>query len=1535
MQLPSHIETKNVHKAWARHFDLIMIIIAVLVLLIAFSVLFGWVFDIQFLKSISPRWSNMKPNTAICFILSGAILLLLRQNHVIVRAAPFIILLIGLLSLSENIFNWNLGIDELLFKDTLIVDTVSSPGRMSSITSLNFIFIALSFLLFKKKYFAAQVFAIISLIVSFLSLIGYYYGVNELTGFGAFTKMALYTSVCFLLVSIGILFSQIERGFAGLFLSNGSAGDMLRHLLPAAILLPLGLGWLTLLAKTRGWYYMEFGIALFSISIIILLVMAILWNARQLNKDEEKKVSANEMITAFKELAFVNEQKEKQASGLISFNEKLLFQNEEKEKRASELIIANKELGYQNQVKETREEELVTANNGLKESEKKLIHANRLYAFISQINQAITHSKDERTIFKKACQIAIEIGNFKISWIGLLDKANQKIDYVGGYGIRPEDISRFKNVTYQNDSPQYHVLGTGTSYVCNNIQDDPELHNWKAFATHMGLNSAMVIPIRKFGEIIGTFNLYASELDFFTASEIALLEEATGDISFAADLFEKDKLRTLAEQKLKENEIKLNHAQAIAHLGNWELDFSTGMAIWSEEALRIYGLPTDEIVQSYATWLSFIHPDDLEYVNQVTNHAKVTLTNANFFYRIVKRDGTIRHIHSQAHLYFKDSGKPVGLYGVIHDVTEIKEAEESRRESESNLQAIFENTSEGFILIDTKGVIKNFNKRARDIEFLNTGQEIETGKNILDLYDSKKHDYKDMISRILSGETINFDHSYARKNGEVKWFSWTKTPVYNEGIIDGICITSADITDRKEAEEMLRNSQLNLEAIIENTDASIYSLDSDFRYLTFNKLLHDNLEQIYGLDIKPGDNVYDFLEKLNPGEALEWEQVYSKALHGEVVKFEKEFSFDNIYSYFSFAIYPIWEKKTVIGLSCFAFDITKQKQDENAHRQTELRYRQIMETAQEGIWIIDENNLTIFVNKKMCDMLGYSREEMIGRTNLSFKSKDEQQNTLQRIERRKQGISENHETSFITKSGKNIWTYVSTNAIFDENGKYKGTMAMFSDITEKKTLEYHLAKSNQLARIGNWEIDLLKNTLYWSDVTKEIYEVSSDFNPDLETAINFYKAGSGRDAITAAIQETIEKNTPFDLELELVTFNANERWVRTIGTGEFINGKCIRLYGSIQDIDERKRSEIEILKVYEEKNAILESIGDAFFAVDKDSIVTYWNKKAEIVMAKSRDEVIGKNIWDVFNGLLDTVSYKYYQAAVKENKDQHYETFSEGLNKWLEVSAYPSKNGLTGYFRDITDRKLLDLQLSALNVNLTKHVNDLATSNKELEQFAYVASHDLQEPLRMVTSFLTQIEKKYGGILDEKGRQYIHFAVDGAKRMRQIILDLLEFSRVGQTEDKQEEVDLNELMDEILLLLRKKIEEKKAVITIGKLPLIKTLRSPLRQVFQNLVNNSLTYHKKDGLPEISIDVKDRENYWEFAVTDNGIGIDPEYFDKIFTIFQRLHNKDEYSGTGIGLAITKKIIKSRGGKIWVESEEGKGSTFYFTIAKQNA
>ena len=204
----------------------------------------------------------------------------------------------------------------------------------------------------------------------------------------------------------------------------------------------------------------------------------------------------------------------------------------------------------------------------------------------------------------------------------------------------------------------------------------------------------------------------------------------------------------------------------------------------------------------------------------------------------------------------------------------------------------------------------------------------------------------------------------------------------------------------------------------------------------------------------------------------------------------------------------------------------------------------------------------------------------------------------------------------------------------------------------------------------------------------------------------------------------------------------------------------------------------------------------------------------------------------------------------------------------------------------------------------------------------------------MVTGFLTQIQKKYGDKLDEKGKQYIHFAVDGAQRMRQIILDLLEFSRIGRLAEEPEKIDLNSLLKEILWVYKKQIEQTKAVVSYKNLPTIVSDKTPMRQVFQNLVGNALKYQEPGTIPVVNITSEEQPASWLFKIQDNGIGIQPQHFEKIFTIFQRLHAKEEYSGTGMGLAICKKIIENIGGKIWVESVEGRGSIFYFTLPKHS-
>lgn len=255
-----------------------------------------------------------------------------------------------------------------------------------------------------------------------------------------------------------------------------------------------------------------------------------------------------------------------------------------------------------------------------------------------------------------------------------------------------------------------------------------------------------------------------------------------------------------------------------------------------------------------------------------------------------------------------------------------------------------------------------------------------------------------------------------------------------------------------------------------------------------------------------------------------------------------------------------------------------------------------------------------------------------------------------------------------------------------------------------------------------------------------------------------------------------------------------------------------------------------------------------------------------------------------------------------------------------------------GAMVDITPRKEYEESLKLLNFELEMRVKELAVSNLELEQFAYVTSHDLQEPLRMISSFLTLLETKYGTQLDEKAKMYIGFAVDGAKRMRQLILDLLDYSRSGKNSHEKQWVDLSEIVHQVYLFNKKLIEEKKGEIHYGNLPKLFVSKVSMYQVLQNLVENAFKYARPDVPSMVLIEMEERESEWLVAVKDNGIGIVPEFHEKIFVIFQRLHTREKYLGTGIGLAIVKKQVESWGGKIWVNSNPEEGSTFYFTVPK---
>ena len=258
---------------------------------------------------------------------------------------------------------------------------------------------------------------------------------------------------------------------------------------------------------------------------------------------------------------------------------------------------------------------------------------------------------------------------------------------------------------------------------------------------------------------------------------------------------------------------------------------------------------------------------------------------------------------------------------------------------------------------------------------------------------------------------------------------------------------------------------------------------------------------------------------------------------------------------------------------------------------------------------------------------------------------------------------------------------------------------------------------------------------------------------------------------------------------------------------------------------------------------------------------------------------------------------------------------------------YQGESGILVFAEDISARKKAEEEVRRSH-------DELERSNQELEQFAYVASHDLQEPLRMVSSYMGLIERRYKGRLDPDADDFIGYAVDGAKRMKMLINDLLQYSRVGTHGKIFGPVDCEKLLVEVLEHLQLLIEDNGATITHDRLPTVIGDDVQLARLFQNLINNALKF-RKDDPPSIHISVEPNNGNWLFSFRDNGIGVSPKFADRIFEIFQRLHGSEEYPGTGIGLAICKKIVERHGGRIWVQSEQGNGATFIFTIPRQDS
>ncbi len=478
-----------------------------------------------------------------------------------------------------------------------------------------------------------------------------------------------------------------------------------------------------------------------------------------------------------------------------------------------------------------------------------------------------------------------------------------------------------------------------------------------------------------------------------------------------------------------------------------------------------------------------------------------------------------------------------------------------------------------------------------------------------------------------------------------------------------------------------------------------------------------------------------------------------------------------------------------------------------------------------------------------------------------------------------------------------------------------------------------LEATTSAANIGLWSVEFDKNTVKGDasfyrmlgvPITTE--KLTIDEVKKMIHADDLKKSDNQRKEIEGGSNE-------LDVELRITTADGIPKFVHAKGIVEKdANGKAKRILSALWDTTAEKEINERLQRSEERYQKMISEVEDyAIVLLDTDGNIVNWNKGAEKIKGYSEKEAVGKN-FRVFYTREDQ-ERKLPEALLAEairlgrNRHEGWRVRKDGSVFWAAVSIVAltdADNNVTGFTKITRDLTLREAEAAA-----RKHVHDLEARNKELEQFAYIASHDLQEPLRSISNYIDLLVEEYGNKLDETAHSYLDNVAKSSTRLSSLIKALLEYSRLGRDREYGP-VDCQQLLKEVTDDLKSDIQQSGAQVTVRELPELLGHKAELYILFKNLIGNSLKFKKDKVLPQILVTASKEPGKWKFSVKDNGIGIDAKYFERIFYIFQRLHHRNKYPGDGIGLAYCKKIIELHGGEIWIDSKQGEGSTFYFTI-----
>lgn len=932
-------------------------------------------------------------------------------------------------------------------------------------------------------------------------------------------------------------------------------------------------------------------------------------------------------------------------------------------------------------------------------------------------------------------------------------------------------------------------------------------------------------------------------------------------------------------------------------------------------------------------------------------------------YRTYNRDKELVWVDTFLFADFDEEDNVIAINQICIDITQQSTAQQKVLESENK----YKNLAANAPVAVTRILLRTKTYDFVNEEFVRqSGYSLEEFNTLSDekLIDMIHPDDRQRVFKFYADwEAVNYsgtqhvDYKIINRNNKVLWLD---TYLYAENGADGkaeainqICI---DITEQKKAEEDLRERDKRFKALIENISDLISLVDDK------GNIIYASPSIVNILGYEPEEyvskNIYDFIDKDDiPVMEQLFDQILAKPDNMvSNVQFRLKHKDGNYY--WSEATAHNLIHDSAIGAIVFNYrDITERKKAEAEILLQKSYFQQLFENSPEAIVILDNQDKIVDLNKGFERMFQFSADEIRGSVLSSLivpESLAEQASQITLFVLK--GEVMHRETVRKRKDGSTVEVSLLAYPItLGEN--QIGVYGIYSDITERKETEKALKNSEERYKAfvkqsteGIWRYEFLEPIPVKLSVNEQIkiifkYGYLAECN---DVFARMYGYDSANDIVGSRIGDLMDQNDPKNIDYlkqsilkgykidNIESYEKDRDGNQKIFVNNLVgiveNDYLVRVWGSQRDITEAKKAQEELSKTQFRLATLLNNLQD---------VVLYETGGGVEFISENVVDMLGYpsgkfQTREFFKTITHPGDWKVIEEKTKEWHRQGGEGVlnlmfrvrrSDGRYIWVEDHMIKIKNNgsshMAGVLIDVTDHKNAEEKLKQLADKLTQ-------SNKELEQFAYVASHDLQEPLRMVASYIQLLQRRYKGKLSAEADEFINYSIDGVVRMKSLINDLLAYSRVNTNEAPLEPVDLNKVVSDTLTNLKASIEENKATVNVENLPTVSANMLHMNQLFQNLISNAIKFKKPDVDPVVNITAKHLGNEWHFTVADNGIGIDKEFSDKIFIIFQRLHNQSEYRGTGIGLAICKKIIEKLGGLIWVESEIGKGCTFNFTI-----